>query len=157
MAQTRRLEEWARLEDALADAGIDRGEFERVTVAALEEVRHRAIGTDPASAFTIDEAQVLDSGGFDLSPRRDDEPDVLATTASAYALLLVDAASVEEVATALRVTRARVRQRAHERTLYAVRERDEWRFPRWQFDEGGRPIRGLDRICLLYTSDAADE
>jgi hypothetical protein len=59
---------------------------------------------------------------------------------------------VAHVATRLGVTRARVRQRAAERTLLAIREGDEWRFPRAQFADGA-PIRGLPAVTLALPPD----
>src|SRR5205814_8947442 len=63
---------------------------------------------------------------------------------------------VGEVAERLGVTRARVRQRALERSLLAVREGDEWRFPRLQFatgDGGAAPIRGLPAVSMALPLD----
>ena len=94
------------------------------------------------SQFTADEFTALEEGGLDMSPGQPHEPDPIAETAARFTALLADSATVEEVATQLHVTRARVRQRALERTLFAIREGDEWRFPRGQFNEG-TPIRGL--------------
>jgi len=143
MAQARKQKDWTDLEHALADAGIDRTEFAKLALRAVEGALRSSVREDPASAFTADEAAVLREGGFDLSPRRHGEPDVVAQTAAGLALIQAKSATVGEVAQKLRVTASRVRQRAVERSLYGLREEDEWRFPRWQFDEDGRPIRGL--------------
>jgi hypothetical protein len=59
---------------------------------------------------------------------------------------------VAEVAQRLGVTRARIRQRALERSLLAIREADEWRFPRAQFT-GGAPVRGLPAVSLALPLD----
>jgi hypothetical protein len=67
--------------------------------------------------------------------------------------MLVQAKSATEVAHDLGVTSARIRQRASERTLYGIRDGDEWRFPGWQFDASGRPIRGLGAVFPVMSRD----
>ncbi len=141
---TRRQERatrYERLEHALETAGIDGDRFVDHAVSALSEVRPWIVA-DPATQFSSDEFEALEAGGLDMSPRRLDEADPIAETAARFAALLADSATSEEVATLLHVTRARVRQRALERTLFAIREGDEWRFPRIQFS-GGAQISGL--------------
>ena len=133
--------EWMSLRRALDDAGVPAGEFESVAVVALGQIVRRRPGEEPTSLFTEDEARTLGEGGLDLSPRRPDEPDVVVRTAARYAVMLAQAKSSADVARALGVTSARIRQRASERTLYGIRDGDEWRFPGWQFDASGRPIR----------------
>jgi hypothetical protein len=146
VTQTRKQKVWTDLEHALEDAGIDRAEFAKLALRAVEGALRSPVREDPASAFTADEAAVLREGGFDLSPPRHGEPDVVAQTAAGLALIEATSATVGEVAQKLRVTASRVRQRAVERSLYGLREEDEWRFPRWQFGEDGRPIRGLAQV-----------
>lgn len=147
MAQVRKSTDWKALELALNDAGIDPGEFAELAVKAVERTWHAPEGIDrSSSAFTAQEVAVLHRGGFDLSPRGPSDPDIAARTAASLVLMEARAATVEEVAAALNVSRARIRQRALERSLYALREGDEWRFPRWQFDDHGRPIPGIARV-----------
>lgn len=146
MAQARKQKDWTDLEHALKDAGIDRAEFAKLALRAVEGALRSPVREDPASAFTEGEVSVLREGGFDLSPRRHSEPDMVAKTAAGLALIQVKSATVAEVAEKLRVTPSRVRQRVAERSLYGLREEDEWRFPRWQFDEDGRPIRGMAQV-----------
>ena len=147
MALTRPRHDWHSLEESLAVIGVDDEEFERSAVAALRESLRRRPLDDPSRAFTAQEAAVLRRGGFALEPQRAGEADAGARTAARFALMLADARDSGEVAAALRVSPARIRQRAIERTLYAIRAGDEWRFPRWQFDpDTGREIRGLGRV-----------
>ena len=146
MAQTRPRSEWARLERALQDKGIDRNDFERQAVRVIEGAWRSPAEQDPASTFTEAEARILADGGLDLAPGRQHEPDITLRTATALAVIEVDGARVAEVAAALHVSPARIRQRALERTLYAIRVDDEWRFPRWQFDDEGRPIPGIATV-----------
>jgi len=152
MAATAR-NQWMSLKRALDDAGVPAREFESVAVVALGQIMRRRPAEEPANLFTEDEARILGEGGLDLSPRRPGEPDVVVRTAARYAVMLVQAKSATEVAHSLGVTSARVRQRALERTLYGIRDRDEWRFPGWQFDDSGRPIRGLGAVFPVMSRD----
>ena len=137
-----------RLELVLGEAGIDEERFARVAARAIEEMRGSEARIDaPAGQFSATEVTTLRAGGLDLANRRRAEPDPIGEAAARYAAILADSADVAEVAERLGVTRARVRQRAVERTLLAIREDDEWRFPRGQFD-GAAPIRGLPAVSL---------
>jgi hypothetical protein len=143
----------ARLELLLGDAGIDRERFAAVAARAIEELRGtEARIDDPSSQLSDAELMNLRAGGFDLSKRRRTEPDPIGETAARFAALLADTEDVAEVAARLGVTRARVRQRAAERTLLAIREDDEWRFPRAQFADNA-PIRGLPAVTLALPPD----
>jgi excisionase family DNA binding protein len=146
VTQPRKQVDWDELQEALDDAGIDRDEFALLVVKAIETAWRSPARHEPSSAFTRAEADALARGGFDLAARRPNEPDIVAQTAARLVVMEAKSATVEEVAKALHVTRARVRQRAAERTLYALRDGDEWRFPRWQFDEQGRPLHGIKEV-----------
>lgn len=144
MAQAARRPKWSPLEDALEAVGADEQEFLEEAVIALGEGLRRQRPGDPASMFSVADAEVLREGGLTLEPRRGDEPDIVARTAARAAVMLVQAKTTAEVAHALEVSAARIRQRAVARTLYAIRDGSEWRFPRWQFDpDAGREIPGL--------------
>ena len=137
-----------RLELVLGDAGIDEERFARAAARAIEEMRASEARIDaPAGQFSTTETATLRAGGLDLANRKRSEPDPIGEAAARYAAILADSADVAEIAERLGVTRARVRQRAGERTLLAIREDDEWRFPRGQFD-GAAPIRGLPAVSL---------
>jgi hypothetical protein len=141
------------LELVLGDAGIDQERFARVAARAIEELRGtEARIDDPATQLTAGDAAALRAGGLDLGRRRRTEPDPIGETAARYAAILADTEDVAEVADRLGVTRARVRQRAGERSLLAVREDDEWRFPRAQFADAA-PIRGLPAVSLALPAD----
>lgn len=143
----------AGLQVVLGDAGIDEDRFTRVAARAIEELRGtEARIDDPATQLSAAEASHLRAGGLDLARRRRTEPDPVGEAAARYAAILADSEAVADVAERLGVTRARVRQRAAERTLLAIREEDEWRFPRAQFADGA-PIRGLPAVSLAIPSD----
>src|SRR4051812_12748147 len=142
-----------RLELVLGNAGIDQERFASVAARAIEELRGtEARIDDPSSQFGEADAARLRDGGLDLGKRRRTDPDPVGETAARYAALLADTEDVAAVATRLGVTRARVRQRAAERTLLAIREDDEWRFPRAQFADGA-PIRGLPAVAIALPQD----
>lgn len=154
MPRTARRPDWSPLEDALRALGADEHEFLEEAVIALGEGLRRMQSGDPASELSSADAAVLRIGGFTLEPRRQREPDVAARTAARAAVMLFEAKTATEVAGALRVSATRIRQRAAERTLYALRDGGEWRFPRWQFDPGtGREIPGLAAVIPSLSPD----
>ena len=137
----------------LADAGIDEARFADVAARAIEDFRAaEARIDDPSAQLTAQETTHLRAGGLDLARRRRNEPDPVGEAAARYAALLADSDDVAGVAERLGVTRARVRQRAGERTLLAIREDDEWRFPRAQFADDA-PIRGLPAVSVALPPD----
>ena len=153
-ARTTAARNLAGLELILTDAGIGGDRFARAAATAIAELQ-AASGVridQPATQFSEPERDILAGGGLDLTPRRARDPDPLAETAARFAALLADSDDVATVAERLGVTRARVRQRALERSLFAIREADEWRFPRAQF-AAGAPIRGLPAVSIAMPSD----
>jgi hypothetical protein len=143
----------SQLAVVLDDAGIDEDRFARAAARAIEELRApEARIDDPASQLSDGDVERLRVGGLDLAPRRRREPDPVGDAAARYAAILADSEDVGAVAQRLGVTRARVRQRASERTLLAIREGDEWRFPRAQFADGA-PVRGLPAVSLALPVD----
>ena len=140
-----------RLESALNSAGISEDRFVEVVLTSIATLRSVGV-TDPATQFSDEERSALVTGGLDLAPRSVREPDPIADSAARFAALLADSADVAEVAETLGVTRARVRQRALARSLFAIRERDEWRFPRAQFVDG-TPLRGLPEVISAFAPD----
>jgi hypothetical protein len=136
--------DWAELEAALDEAGASRDEFIDAARIVLLDGLRRAPSDDPASLFAAAEAGVLRAAGFSLEARSPGEPDVVARTAAEGAVIVAEAKTAAQVARAMAVTASRVRQRAVDRTLVAIRGGDEWRFPSWQFlPETGKEIRGL--------------
>ncbi len=141
----------ARLRLVLREAGIGEERFASVALVALAGLR-TAPAADPGTQFSEQELAALRSGGADLGPARSSDPDPAADTAARFAALLADSADVPEVSRLLGVTPARVRQRAQDRTLFAIREGDEWRFPRAQF-EGRAQLRGLSAVTAALPGD----
>jgi hypothetical protein len=142
------------LELLLNEHGIAGDRFARAAATALAELTasQGPAVVQPASQFSEAERWALDAGGIDLMPRRARDPDPRLETAARFAALIADSEDVTEVAERLGVTRARIRQRALERSLLAIREDDEWRFPRAQFSNGA-PIRGLPAVSVALPLD----
>jgi hypothetical protein len=141
----------AQLESALHTAGIDEARFVDVAVTAISALRPARV-QEPETQFSGDERAALTAGGLDLTPGRSSDPDPITETAARFVALLADSADVAEVAEYLAVTRARIRQRAIERTLFAIREHEEWRFPRAQF-VAGSVVRGLPAVVSALPPD----
>jgi len=144
----------ARLELILNDAGIGEDRFTQAAATAIADLQAGAGPSvdEPAMQFPEGEREILATSGLDLTSRRARDRDPLAETAARYAALLADSDDVAAVAERLGVTRARVRQRALEHSLFAIREDDEWRFPRAQFADGA-PIRGLPAVSIALPGD----
>jgi hypothetical protein len=152
MAQAARRHDWSPLEDALESLGADERDFLEEAVIVLGEGLHRPRPGDPTTMFSVADAVVLRTGGFSLESRRQGEPDVVARTAARAAVMLFQAKTTAEVADALKVSATRIRQRAVERTLYAIRDGGEWRFPGWQFDpQAGQEIPGLAAVIPSFS------
>ena len=145
--------DWVELETALDEVGASRDEFIDAARIVLLDGLRRAQADDPASLFSEAEAEVLRAAGFSLEARSTNEPDVVARTAAQGAVIVAEAKTAAQVARAMEVTASRVRQRATDRTLVAIRDGDEWRFPSWQFDpETGKEIRGLATVIRAMPS-----
>lgn len=143
---------WMALRAALKEVGADELEFLDEAVLVIRNGLSRLPSVDPKSQFTPAEAQILRRGGLVLEPRRVSEPDIVARTAARASVMSIEAKTAGDVAKALGVSAARVRQRASERTLYAIRSGDVWRFPAWQFDpHTGHEIPGLAAVIPSFS------
>lgn len=157
-----------RLELVLSDAGVDQDRFAWAAAAAVAELQRLSGATvdEPVTQVSEADRRFLEAGGLDLGQRRSRDPQPLVDSAGQYAALLADSEDVAAVAERLGVTRARIRQRALERSLLAIRDGDEWRFPRAQFEgpssrkagNGGpgtarAPIRGLAAVSMALPPD----
>lgn len=142
---------WKALQAALRDAGADETEFLDEAVRVIKHGLSRLPSTDPGSQFTRAEVDVLRRGGLALEPRQASEPDIVARTAARASVMFLEAKTATDVAKALGVSAARVRQRRSERTLYGIRSGDEWRFPAWQFDaQTGKEIPGIAAVIPSF-------
>jgi hypothetical protein len=143
---------WVALRTALREAGADEAEFLDEAVRVVRSGLSRQPSIDPGSQFTQAEIEVLLRGGLSLEPRRASEPDVAARTAAGASVMFIEAKTAGDVAKALGVSAARIRQRATERSLYAIRSGEMWRFPTWQFDpRTGHEIAGLASVIPSFS------
>lgn len=109
---------------------------------AITQLQESLYPPEPVADLTVAEAEALDRGGFDLSPRREGEESSLARTTARYAALLGTSLTTAEAAARLGVERSRVRQRLAQGSLYGIRSPQGWRLPAFQFLEDG-PLPGI--------------
>jgi hypothetical protein len=142
---------WQALRAALQDLGADEEEFVDEAVLVIRHGLSRPLPVNPISQFAPSETEILLRGGITLKPRHSAEPDIIARTAARASVMFIEARTAGDVAKTLGVSAARIRQRATERTLYAIRTGDVWRFPSWQFDPAtGKEIPGLATVIPFF-------
>ncbi|WP_137724170.1 helix-turn-helix domain-containing protein [Prescottella subtropica] len=128
---------------ALGAPSVDR-ELLVPILRALEEAAH------PVSAISAADAALLDAGGAPEAPMA-----LAAAVADRQARmrdLWDDALTVEQAATRLGVSTSRIRQRAGDRTLWAIKRGHRLLFPAVQFTEGGQ-VPGLDTVLSALPED----
>ncbi|MBD0323560.1 MAG: hypothetical protein ICV72_09270 [Aldersonia sp.] len=109
-----------------------------------------------AATLSEDEARLLDDAEFREEP--DANLPAAAELAGRVGHLAVTAFTAEEVASGLKITASRVRQKRLARELWAIADGQSWVFPMPQFeiDEKGGPvrvIRGLDEVFKALPDD----
>ncbi|WP_305091427.1 DNA-binding protein [Prescottella sp. R16] len=128
---------------ALGASAIDRALLVPI-LRALEEAAH------PTAALNAHDAALLDAAG---AP---DTPMVFAAAAADRQArmrdLWDDALTVDAAAARLGVSPSRIRQRAGDRTLWAVKRGHRLLLPAIQFTEGGQ-IPGLDTVLSALPAD----
>ena len=149
---TETTSQWTALQAALREAGADETEFLDEAIRVVRNGLSRQPSVDPTSQFTQAEVEILRRGGLSLEPRLPPEPDMVARTAARASVMFIEAKTASDVAKALGVSATRIRQRALERSLYAIRSGDTWRFPAWQFDSTtGQEILGLAAVIPAFS------
>lgn len=108
------------------------------------------------TTLTETEARLLDDAGF----REDPRGYLAAATeiAGRAGHLVATAFSAEEVASGLKISASRVRQKRLAHELWAIADGPSWVFPVPQFetDDSGRPVRvvrGLDQVLKTLPAD----
>ena len=124
---------------------VDRADFDRLVVEALEQVVPARPLLDPRRELSASEIHILEQGGFELEPLVLDDAHPLIRSAAAYAALIGSSLSVAQVAARLHVDGSRVRQRLGERSLYGIKMRSGWRLPLFQFTDQGT-VPGIDVV-----------
>jgi len=126
-------------------ADIDSTEFDRLVLAAMEQIIPERSLPDPRRELSTSEIAVLEQGGFDLEPLPLNSTHPLIRSAAAYSALLVSSLSVSQAAARLHVEGSRIRQRLGERTLYGIKVKSIWRLPTFQFSEQGT-VPGIEIV-----------
>ena len=100
----------------------------------------------PARELSADEAVILRQGGLDLEPHDYGTDDPFLRSRVKYAALVAEGWTAAEVAAALGTSVQWVRKQLRDRALLGAKQGDAWRLPRFQFDEDGKPLPGLQRV-----------
>lgn len=122
-------------------------EFEHIVITAVEQVAPYRM-SDPGRDLTPDQLAALRRGGIDpvTAPSESTGSQGPAVRGAAlYAAILATSLSVPETAKRLGVDESRVRQRIHDRTLYAIKPGATWRVPIFQF-LGNQLVPAIDRV-----------
>lgn len=139
-------------EDAitLKNAGLN---LEELAHALASQLRTHPFHMDaPIDALSSAEEAVLrEAGAYGVSEPLDQATIYrnLAITGRAYAALVKTSAVGREIARALGVTSGRISQRVTDKTLYAIDTPRGVVFPRFQLDDAGIPLPGLERVIPL--------
>jgi hypothetical protein len=132
----------------------DPRQFEKLLREAIEAFPQVAL-VDPRTELSERGINVLESGGFDLSPRDLGEGDPIARAAAQLAALANASFTAKEAAELLRVDRTRIFQRLNTNrrpSLYGFRWHGEWRLPTFQF-EGEQILPNFDKIMAVLPRD----
>jgi hypothetical protein len=109
--------------------------------------------TQPAAALSKGELAALAAVGLSAEPWQGEEADdPLAQTVVDYVALIETSLSTADVARMLGVDVSRVRQRLHERSLFAFEYEGEWRLPRFQF-ERRKVLPGLANVLARLPAE----
>lgn len=113
----------------------------------------RTPGEDGLTAAEVETARV---GGLDPQPvrRRSALTDPLVRGVAAHANLIQTGLTTRQAASKLGVSDARIRQRLHFRTLFAVRAGRSWKLPLFQFTREGE-LPGWGKVCSSLPSTAS--
>lgn len=123
------------LAQLLAPYGIDEQDLVDAISARLSPTASAGL---PASV-----QELLEQGGLDFA-----DSDAVAHTVAAQAVaqeteLLAGAVTVQEAAVRMEVSASRVRHLVADKQLVAIRTSRRLLLPAWQFDDDGKPLRGL--------------
>ena len=123
---------------------------ERTLVATiidvLAEFPSAGIRDVPGREFSAGEADTLRQGGLDLEPHDYGTADPFLRSRVKYATLVAEGWTAAEVAATLGTSVQWVRKQLRDRALLGAKQGDAWRLPRFQFDEDGKPLPGVQRV-----------
>lgn len=106
-----------------------------------------------AAALSPDAEAVLRTASGVAQPQDKVMEAAAQDTTAATVALVAGSRSVAELAAALGVDASRVRHRAGDGALYAVKVGRTNRFPAWQLDASDRPIPGLREVLAALPDD----
>ncbi|HEX5505214.1 MAG TPA: helix-turn-helix domain-containing protein [Thermomicrobiales bacterium] len=123
-------------------------ELERLFARAVRALPPAPRAASPERDLSAADRAELQDAGFSFAPPPAGSVDPLAETVAEYGALLATALTVAEAARRLGVDESRVRQLLARRALYGIKQRGEWRLPRFQFDPArpGGLVPGVDRV-----------
>jgi hypothetical protein len=124
-------------------------EFMQRVVDAVSSMGTQTDITDPRSALSQEEIDVLERGGFDLRPLDASGFDPIGEFVATYAAIVASSLTTREAAARLGVDESRIRQRLANRTLYGVKSEGQWRVPLFQF-EGEKLIPGWNVVLPRF-------
>lgn len=98
--------------------------------------------------LTRQEIDALERTGVDLTPHDFGPDDPIEQCAALFSQIREESLTTPEAARCLGVNESRIRQRLTQspRTLFGIKLGQEWRIPRFQFDEKLRPLPGIDQV-----------
>lgn len=121
----------------------------RAAVKKVQAFYHAEPGQE---GLTEAEWEVARSGGLEPEPKGFRHGDPLLKGIVAYASLMHTGLTTAQAARRLGVSDARIRQRLHDRTLFAIRDGRSWRLPLFQFTEQGE-VPGWGEVSKALPRD----
>jgi hypothetical protein len=121
----------------------------RTIIDVLAEFPAPGVRDLPSREFTPAEAATLREAGLDLEPRDFGAADPFLRSRVKYATLVAEGWTAAEVAARLGTSVQWVRKQLRDRALLGAKLGDEWRLPRFQFDDDGNPLPGMQRVLPL--------
>jgi excisionase family DNA binding protein len=121
----------------------------RNAIRALRSQYHAKPGQEGVAATQLSVARL---GGLDPESAAGKHSDPLLIGVITYARILKTGLTTLEAAKRLGVSDARIRQRLHARSLFALRDGWIWRLPSFQFTEGGE-LPGWGEVAVRLPQD----
>lgn len=136
------------LDEALGRLGIPLTERTLVAtiIDVLAEFPPPGVRDVPSGEFSATEADILRQGGLDLDPHDYGTDDPFLRSRVKYATLVAEGWTAAEVAATLGTSVQWVRKQLRDRALLGAKQGEAWRLPRFQFDEDGKPLPGVQQV-----------
>lgn len=121
----------------------------RTIIDVLAEFPAPGVRDRPSREFTPAEAATLREAGLDLEPHDLGAADPFLRGRVKYGTLVADGWTAAEVAARLGTSVQWIRKQVRDRALLGAKHGDEWRLPRFQFDDDENPLPGVQRVLPL--------